>query len=345
MDDFIDMEINEASSVPKYKQVIKSIMSNIEAGKLKYGQKIPSINSLSAEHYLSRDTVEKAYLDLKERGVIESVAGKGYYIRHSNPLSKIKVLIVFNKISAYKKVIYNRIVRELGAKAEVHLHVYHCEFSLFKQIVEQNYPGYDFYLIMPHFKGVDDHEVASFLHIVPAEKLIILDREISGLKAGFGSIFQDFRNDIYTSLNEGLAHFRRYSKITMVFPENVDYPYPNDILLGFRKFVVEHHFKFSIVSEIGPGYTIQEGEAFITIEETDLVQLIKKIGTLPHLKLGYNVGILSYNDTPLKEVLADGISVLTTDFEQMGEKVARMILNKQRIVEKNDFRLILRNSL
>ena len=345
MDEIIDMEINEASSVPKYKQVIISIMSNIEAGKLKYGQKIPSINSLSAEFYLSRDTVEKAYLDLKERGIIESVAGKGYYIRHSNPLSKIKVLILFNKISAYKKVIYNRIVKELGNKAEIHLHVYHCEFSLFKEIVEKAYPGYDYYLIMPHFKSVEDREVASFLNILPSDKLIILDREIAGLKGNFGSVFQDFRSDIFNALSEGLEHFRKYRRITMVFPEKIDYPYPKEILLGFRKFVVEHHFEFGIVNEIGPDYAVMDGEAFITIEETDLVQLIKKIVTLPHLKLGHNVGILSYNDTPLKEVLADGISVLTTDFEQMGQKVARMILEKERIVEKNDFRLILRNSL
>ncbi len=345
MDEFIDMEINESSSVPKYRQVVKSILSNIEEGKLRYGQKIPSINSLSADYYLSRDTVEKAYLELKDRGVIESVAGKGYYIRRANPLSKLKILMLFNKISAYKKVIYNSIVSELAAKAEIHLQVYHCEFSLFRQTIEQSYPGYDYYLIMPHFKAENDSNAANLLRVIPPEKLIILDREIEGLKGDYGSIHQDFGNDIYNALTQALEYFRKYKKVTLVFPQKIDYPYPKEIVQGFRQFVIANRFEFAIINEVGADYAMQEREAFVTIEETDLVQLIKKIRAVPQLRLGHNVGILSYNDTPLKEVLADGVSVITTDFAQMGLVAARMILNKQRLKLKNDFRLILRGSL
>jgi DNA-binding LacI/PurR family transcriptional regulator len=75
-----------------------------------------------------------------------------------------------------------------------------------------------------------------------------------------------------------------------------------------------------------------------------LVELIKKIeGT--DLKVGKDVGILSYNDTPLKEILLNGISVITTDHETMGRTAALLILENKQAHVDNPCRLILRASL
>ena len=95
--------INETSTVPKYIQVVNAVISDIEDGILKHGQRIPSINETSEMYYLSRDTVEKAYKELRERGVITSVRGKGNYICQKFSVDKIRVLLLFNKLSAYKK--------------------------------------------------------------------------------------------------------------------------------------------------------------------------------------------------------------------------------------------------
>jgi DNA-binding LacI/PurR family transcriptional regulator len=57
------------------------------------------------------------------------------------------------------------------------------------------------------------------------------------------------------------------------------------------------------------------------------------------------VGIVSYNETPLKEILLDGITVISTDHEAMGTTAARMIMDKKLEKVKNPFKLILRNSL
>ena len=56
--------------------------------------KMPSINMLSEEFYLSRDTVEKAYKILKERKIITSVIGVGHYISRTNLNSKINILFL-----------------------------------------------------------------------------------------------------------------------------------------------------------------------------------------------------------------------------------------------------------
>ncbi len=64
------------------------------------------------------------------------------------------------------------------------------------------------------------------------------------------------------------------------------------------------------------------------------------------LKLGKDVGVISYNDTPLKEILSDGITTVSTDFIHMGKSIARQILGlEQRVPLKNPFKLTIRKSL
>ena len=83
----------------------------------------------------------------------------------------------------------------------------------------------------------------------------------------------------------------------------------------------------------------------MVLAESDLVNLVKK-SREQLLKLGKEIGIISYNDTPLKEILAQGITTISTDFEQMGKTIANQILGiDNRIPVKNPFRMTLRKSL
>jgi len=120
--------------------------------------------------------------------------------------------------------------------------------------------------------------------------------------------------------------------------------YPVEIITGFRNFCLQQDFEKRIINEIKPDTYIKPGEAYIVIEETDLVQLIKNCN-LKKLKVGKDVGIISYNETPLKEILMEGISVLSTDHAKMGETAARLILENKQEKIKNPFTLILRKSL
>jgi DNA-binding transcriptional regulator YhcF (GntR family) len=172
------LDIKEKSRVPKYKQIVGSVISNIEAGRIKYGQKLPSINQISYDYLLARDTVEKAYNELKGLGVIESVKGKGYYISNSKPKSQLKVLMLFNKLSTYKKEIYNSIAHELGEKAHIDFFVYHCDFELFEKILTEHLTGYSYFVLMPHFADVNVEKLNSLLSKIPREKIIILDNRI-----------------------------------------------------------------------------------------------------------------------------------------------------------------------
>jgi len=340
----IPLEVNHESSQPKYRQLVNSIVENIELGTIKYGQKLPSINQLSFDYYLSRDTVEKAYAALKRQGILHSVKGKGFYVSNSAPESSMKVLVVFNKLSAYKKVIYNALANTLGEKAQIDFFVYHGDFRMFGRTINEHLEGYHYYVIMPHFTG-DDH--ALFLKLIKkikASKLIILDHLLEGIEEFHGAIFQDFKMDIYNAMQEGLALFRKYKKLILVFPDKVPYPYPKAIIEGFKNFCILNQFDFKVINEVPESSPIEKGAAYVVIEENDLVNLIKAIRT-EELVLTKDVGILSYNDTALKEVLAEGVSVITTDFVRMGQLASDMILNQKSGRIKNDFKFIQRKSL
>ena len=90
---------------------------------------------------------------------------------------------------------------------------------------------------------------------------------------------------------------------------------------------------------------LDEGDCHIVLAESDLVNIVKK-SREQLFKLGRDVGVISYNDTPLKEILADGITTISTDFQSMGKTIAEQIMGKEdRIPIKNPFRMTLRKSL
>lgn len=340
--------IDEESRVPKYQQIIDSIIHNISEGNLTMGQKIPSINMFSEEFYLSRDTVEKAYSILKQRNIINAIRGKGYYINRTKLISKVNILFLINKLSSYKLRTYNSFINSIGANSHTDLIIYHCDESLFLNLLEKNKAAYDYYVIMPHFK-TDDLKHTSFtnnaikaIKKLPLEKLVILDNIKLEIKGKHVEIYQDFENDIYNALKDGVDKIKTYEKIILFYPEKAVYPYPRRILHGFRKFCVEFKLDFEILNQTFDNMIIKRGDLFITIEESDLVNLVKQAKEDEFI-LGKDIGIISYNDTPLKDLL--GITVVSTDFKIMGETAANMILNNKKGSIKVPFNLIERDSL
>ena len=63
------------------------------------------------------------------------------------------------------------------------------------------------------------------------------------------------------------------------------------------------------------------------------------------IKTAKDIGIISYNDTLLKEIVEGGITTISTNFNLMGERLAEMILNNEFAQVENPNSLILRKSL
>ena len=70
------IHIDDYSATPKYVQLANSFIKAIGDGHIKMNAILPSINELSFEFEVSRDTVEKCYKHLKKTGILGSVPGK-----------------------------------------------------------------------------------------------------------------------------------------------------------------------------------------------------------------------------------------------------------------------------
>jgi DNA-binding LacI/PurR family transcriptional regulator len=171
--------------------------------------------------------------------------------------------------------------------------------------------------------------------------LILLDKIIPGVNGNFGAVYENFEKDIYTALEQALPHLEKYHTVKIIFPENSYYP--EEIIKGFTSFCQEYAFNFKVVHDISDE-EISKGEVFINLMDNDLVVLIERV-IESKLKVGKDVGVISYNETPLKKIILNGITTISTDFEAMGAETAKIIKeNSLRHVEI-PFSLTLRASL
>jgi hypothetical protein len=193
---------------------------------------------------------------------------------------------------------------------------------------------------MPHL--VDENEsVRTAINKIPKDRLLLLNKDMNGIEGEYGCVFEDFELDIHQALYTGIDKIRKYKKLFLVFPtENY---YCSGIKGGFVNFCEEEGFEYEII-ERAANHEVKARELYVVIEESDLVEIIKKTSA-KNLKLGKNVGVITYNDTPFKEILAGGITVLSTDFIKMGETMADMVKTFSRKKVKNPFKLIVRTSM
>ncbi|ANH80460.1 transcriptional regulator [Niabella ginsenosidivorans] len=334
------IELDVLSATPKYRQLAQSIINAIEAGEVKKDEILPSINELSYEFDISRDTAEKAYRHLKKLGILGSVPGKGYYVKTKEVPSDVKIFLLFNKLSTHKKIIYDAFVKTLGSKAVIDFYIYNNDFNLFKKLISNIEKKYTHFVIITHF--IDGGEgAAEIINALPREKLILLDKLVPGVTGEFSAVYENFEEDIYRSLQQALERLKHYTTLKIIEPE---YSYfPLEITKGFRQFCEEHGFNAKVVHHIEKE-VIGRGEAYICLMEDDLVTLIDKI-LATKLTIGKDVGVISYNETPLKRLILQGITTFSTDFAAMGEEAARIILSGEKKKVPVPFYLQLRPSL
>lgn len=337
--------INDFSSTPKYLQIVNYIVDRINYNAIRPGEKLPSLYELCAELNVSKRTVERAYDHLRKQDIIGGVHGKGYYINSQRSGQGLKVMLLFNELNTHQKVVYDAIVDELGTDfneipVEVDLFTYNNNYHIFEDLLLKHSAGYSHYVITPCF-GSDQKQTAQMLDRLPKEKLILMDKQVDGLRGGYGSVVQNFEKDLVKSLTEALPLLGKYTTLNMLLP-----PCSNQskaIANGFFTFCYEHGFQGN--TTCGADHIHIEGSsAYICLSEDDLLTVIRKTKDTTY-QIGQQVGIIAYNDTPLKEFLMDGITVISTDFDRMGRSAANLVRTNERRHIENPCRLITRRSL
>ncbi|HEY4324042.1 MAG TPA: GntR family transcriptional regulator [Mucilaginibacter sp.] len=334
------VKIDENSITPKYLQITNSILSGIESEQLKQDDILPSINDFSYGLETSRNTVEKAYKELKRMGIIESVAGKGYFITDKKVEQPFKVMLLFNKLSNHKKIMYDAFATTLGSAAAIDFYIYNNDFSFFKKLLVDKIESYSKVVIIPHFIE-SAGRAFEVINSIPKEKLILMDKLESGVTGDFGAVFEDFEKDIYHALEQLLDKLSKYHTLKIIFPEHSYYS--QEILTGFLAFCRQYAFEYQIISSL-KDESISKDTVYINLMEDDLVELIEKVIAMG-LKVNEDIGVVSYNETPIKKIILNGITTISTDFKLMGEKTAELVLNNSTEHIAIPFLVTNRNSL
>lgn len=327
--------IKNNNGTPKYKQIILSVEKAIEDKILCKNEKLPSINKVCITHSVSRDTVLQAYDELKKRGVVYAILGKGYYVKSTEIKPKQRIFLLFDELNIFKEDLYNSFVNSIGDKAEVDLFFHHFNVDSFRKLVQESKGSYTQYVIMPTCFT----EAPDIIKTLPVHNVYILDQTNPQLN-NYPAVYQNFVKDIYEGLLKGKNQLQKYTKLIMLFP---GFREPLGMKIGFEKFCQEYHFEYEVQTEFTNERVIQ-GAVYIIPNDRDLVRVIES-AKLQQLQLGIDYGIISYNETPLKKLVENGITTISTNFEAMGKTLAEMILKNKKNKIENPSRLILRNSL
>lgn len=329
------INIQENSGIPKYKQIITSIEKQIQNGALKKDDKLPSINKVALEFNLSRDTILLAYDNLKKRGIIYAIFGKGYYIRSSEIDIKQRVFLLFDELNSFKEDLFNSFLLHMGKEAQIDIFFHHFNEKVFEKHITESNGNYTKYVIMP----TSLKNATSCIAELPEKEVYILDQTNEDLKQ-YPAVYQNFRKNIYNGLEKGKLRLKKYKKLILIFP---GFREPVGIKEGFLLFADTYNFDNEVITEF-KNRSIQKGEVYIIPNDRDLVSVIEKSKT-QQMELGKDFGIISYNETPLKKVVENGITTISTDFEAMGKIIAQMTSNSKKIQIENKSDLIIRNSL
>jgi DNA-binding transcriptional regulator YhcF (GntR family) len=329
------IQIDPKSSLPKYRQIIGSVYQAIEKKSLKKGDKVPSINQICSDFGMSRDTVMLAFNELKAKGILHSQPGKGYYVVTTEIQPQENIFVLFDELNSFKEDLYNSLIVNLKGKAIVDIYFHHFNFKVFKNLIAESLGHYTSYIIMP----ATFENTGQLLSKFPKDKVFILDRLKPDLK-NYPVLYQDFENDFYNALIEGHELLKKYRKLVFVNPGGKE---PTERVKGFERFCNENGFLFQVVKSL-EGLRPELYEAYFIISDRDLVEMVK-LAKDYNYKLGKKFGIVSFNDTMLKEVVGGGITTISTDFVEMGKTLADMVLTRKIGQVRNPSKLIVRDSL
>lgn len=327
------MGISFSHAVSKFKSLADGISNDIMQGKLKVGDNLLSINEASAKYKVSRDTVFKAYNELKRRGVIDSTPQKGYFV-----IGEVNhVLLLLDNYSAFKQKLYHRFVANLPENYKVDLIFHQYNERLFETIVRESIGKYSMYVVM----NFSNDQLSDSLKAIPPHKLLLLDFG-NFEKSSYPFICQNFNESLYNCLIEGRELLKKYEKMVFVFPEELSHPISS--IDYFTKFCIHERINCKIIRSEADWKGVEMNTAYLCILPEDLVKIIKDADA-KNFNIGSEVGLIAYNDDPVLEVIKNGITSISVDFGLMGEMAAKYIKTKQFIQEYLPTSLILRSSL
>ncbi|MGN0037109.1 MAG: GntR family transcriptional regulator [Bacteroidaceae bacterium] len=305
------------SSVSKVRSLADTLAEEIRKKKYAVGTPLPSINCLSRRYGVSRDTVFKAFAELRSRKLIASAPGKGYYVN----ATQRTIFLLLDEYSPFKDTLYNSFVQHLPSahyKVDLWFHQYNEE--IFSQVLSAAIGRYDYYVVM----NFDNERLSPLVSRLPASRLLLLDFGRFD-KQPYAYLCQNFDESFYEALETLTERILSYRRIIFQLPAHSHHPRVSaEALLRYAS-------AHGLSAEVSTEETIEQAREktlYVVIRQIDVVSLIKA-GRRSGLHCGADYGLIAYNDTPAYEVIGQGITAMTIDWAEMGRRAARFITHDE----------------
>ena len=282
----------------KVTQLADLISQAISMREFLEGDSLPSINELSRRYGVSRDTVFKAFSDLRERGIIDSTPRKGYFVTGQ----VTNVLLLLDQYTPFKETLYNSFAKHLPVNYKVDLLFHQYNERLFSTIVRESVGKYNKYVVM----NFDNERFSASLNKISPARLLLLDFG-KFEKERYSYVCQDFDESFYGALQRLDDRFSSYRKFVFLFPSSLKHPQSSKDY--FFRFCQDYNLSGSVEEDV-ENLKVEKDTAYLAIKQQDVVKVVKQ-GRLAGLKCGKDFGLLAYNDIPSYEVIDEGITALT----------------------------------
>jgi DNA-binding transcriptional regulator YhcF (GntR family) len=330
-------EIKKLAAVPsfsKHERLVQGVINAIDEKLLSPDDLLPSLNEMIRELKFSRDTVVKGYQELINRGLIGSTRGRGYYVTNGNTEQTLLVALMMYNMDTFEEQFYRNFRAELGPNVHLNVFFHHGNIEVFDTILTQIKGKYGMYVIAP----IPHPRTRELLETIPRNRFLMVDR-YEPIDGEFNHVTQEFSRSSYGIFMELAPVIRTFDE--MIFyhsPESLD---PKEIVGAFRKFLKDTKIKGRILPEFKPG-TIEKGKVYFTLDNYAVFAMLKECKA-KKLKPGKDLGILSHNDEPAKELI--GITTYSADFSLMGRMAGEFVMRREMVRETMPMVLWRRNTL
>jgi GntR family transcriptional regulator len=125
----MQFQLNFKSGKPVYLQVVDQVKAAAASGAVRAGEPLPSIRPLAELLRVNRNTVAKAYAELESQGVIETIAGKGCFVRAND--------------TPYKKTVRLELLTQVVDDAVVQAHHLQVPRGELVRLVEERFATFE----------------------------------------------------------------------------------------------------------------------------------------------------------------------------------------------------------
>lgn len=329
-------ELDGMPSLSKHEQLVQGIINAIDEKIIAQGDPLPSINTLIHEIGFARETVMKAYRELISRGIVEAKNRMGYFVANINTNQQLKVALLMYAIDTFQDQFYQSFRNELGPDIHLDVFFHHGNIEVFETMISLIKGKYGMYAIAP----IPHPKTSQLLAAIPKNKFVMFDR-LEKLDGEFNYVVQEFEKSSYAVFVQLLDAIKQFDE--MIFFHMPGSLVPIEIVKSYLRFIKDYKINGKVLAAFMPG-SVEKGKVYYTNDSSDLYRIIKDC-RMKNLVPGKDVGILSHNDEPVKEIIFDGITTYSTDFTLMGKRAARFIIDRKPIQEIIPTALIRRKSL